>query len=272
MPFSSSFSSSEFPISSATLAFHGKQHLAAVFPFIFPRMSSPPLISSPFRKLERSNSRGRKNEFVAFEEILGLTPQEFLELHQSETNYICGVSKGRSLCKRSLYCTRHLFEERTKVERSSSLVLLMKQEIENRAFVERRRHLTEMYYECKAHWRTPLTCTRSSCETKLLLLRLRCSPLKVTPQSKNERHTSTFRLMKELFCAKLARTTGDRVPDMVAYLHYKLNCYESVDETIRARELEARFQLRPENAKSSFDQPPDISLSFDKASYSLCNR
>lgn len=54
--------------------------------------------------------------------------------------------------------------------------------------------------------------------------------------------------MKDLFLKKISRCFNN---DAVAYLHYKLRCYEGIDIDVRARELEARYDPDVLDAQAS---------------------
>lgn len=222
--------------------------------------STPPVILSPLRKLQRPGfGLGHPAEalppiysYDKFDVVLNLSPNEVLGIQEDQTDYICGVQTNGRICRKSLYCRLHLLEQKNEVSRSLPLECLIAEEMKNGAWFRKRRMLTKLYYDCKAYWQrhpsasmTPMTCSRTSCMQETS--NLNSSPKCVSVSSQNavgvmvNSEEGAFSLLKRAFLKRVSRSVDEHKEDLMSYLFYKLTCYEAIAVDIRVRELEARY-------------------------------
>ncbi|GEQ68042.1 hypothetical protein JCM33374_g1708 [Metschnikowia sp. JCM 33374] len=196
---------------------------------------SPPVISSPLRKIQRSGIRtdnsfgdiGPVHNYAGFDVIFNLTPNEILSIQEDEADYICGVETNGKVCRKSFFCSHHSLEQRKGVKRSLSLECLITEESKNVAWFRKRRMLTKLYHDCKSYWQkhisasmTPMTCSRTSClkEDSYLSSSPRCVSLTSHNASRvivsNEE--GTFSSLKTAFLKKLSRSADAYKDDIVS--------------------------------------------------------
>lgn len=182
-----------------------------------------------------------------------LTPLELAVLERTQSDYTCGVLHKGSYCKNDLYCSLHLFDQRTHVHRSKPLATLIADEMCRPAWFRKQHRLIKLHHTCKALWDAgpesePGTCCLSSCcgdDDVAPSRELPSSPIASaigTPE-KEFQPRKKYRLPKDFFLSKLSRATATEIEDSVSYLHLKLSCYESIDLEVRTREIHARYHI-----------------------------
>lgn len=221
-----------------------------------PNVNDSKAISSPLRRIHNPTS-SRVLALSPVPEISSklptiedLAPHEIISIQKNHTDYICGVARKGRICKNSLYCNKHTLAERRSVKRSMSLQKLMKNECQNRNSYAKRWAHAKSFYSGKNYWmdHNPYsndmrTCFHTSC--------VNTPDSEATPSyavstnSRGEEYKATWRatLIKKSYQKKLSRTSGENSLEFVSYILYKLENYDTFDEELRIRELEARWEF-----------------------------
>lgn len=182
-----------------------------------------------------------------------IQPQDILHICEKPRDYICGVADGMRICRRSIYCSKHLFGERALVERSKSLSKLILDELKDSDRFRKLHWLGIAFHSCRAYYTSQepeglaRPCSKSSSNESKSDNNVISSPFgrPNTVQEKLSYHTARkFKLIKSLFLSKLSRSAAKKVEDVVSYLHYKLECYEDVELDVRAREMQVKYHER----------------------------
>lgn len=210
-------------------------------------------ISSPLRRIHRTDfNKGLALSPIPafrskFSRIGDLAPQEIMSFQNSHSDYICGVRKQGQICKNSIYCKKHHLCERIKVCRSKPLNELMRSESKNQRVFAKRRELAKSIHSCKSYWANKAylddrneTCTHTSCSNSRSGS-CQTSPVLTAASEEEEVLGWKATLLKGSYLKRIAKTANVNTKDFLAYLFYRLECYEVLDVDIRVRELETRF-------------------------------
>lgn len=209
-------------------------------------------ISSPLRRIHHAQATKVlalspvPEARAKFSGVAGLAPHEIMAVQADHTDYVCGVERRGRTCKNSLHCSKHAFGERRAVRRTRPLAELLYHEAQNRAEYAKRRRLVKFLYRCRTYWGDDdpygdaKTCIHTSCANTP---DRDASPCVVSHNS-TMKDTDGWRasLLTQSFLKRMSRGAADCRDDFVAYLFYRLDWYQLLDEDIRVREIEARFE------------------------------